>query len=267
MYDLKDLIWQTIDLYGVNQVAVACSFGRASTIVAHIATQIEPKIPVVFCNTLCQPKEIYDYKKNILNEWGLNLVEARPAKGVNFWSLVEKFGLPTTRKSGGKGSNAPKCCYYLKEKPAELIYREMGVKAVITGIMASESWPRRQLQYRYDKYKTTVDGVETCAQRYFAKTQNRWKVHPLMYWNQSDIISYQKENNIPVNEFYTKWDGLYQRSGCLPCTAYTSWQDKLSISHPKLYKKLIDWAKKENSSNAQNIVQQRKVAIQGSLFS
>jgi phosphoadenosine phosphosulfate reductase len=250
MYKAEEMIKQAIDRYG-EHCAIACSFGKASTVVLHMALKINPGILVVFGNTLCQPKETYDYKERIVSEWGVNLIETKPYKGMNFWKCLEKYGLPGSRKSGGKGANAPRCCHYLKEKPAEILYKQSGVKAVITGIMAEENRNRRLLAMRYDNYYRQHDDIEMCAQRYYAKTQGMWKIHPIIYWSQADLTEYYRANNIPLNEFYTKWNNLYPRSGCLPCTAYKSWEERLSISHPKLYARLkrIEQAKKEEQGN------------------
>jgi len=236
-FDPETIIKQTIDRYG-DKIFIACSFGKASTIVLHMALKYKSDIKVIFENTGCQPKEIYNYKQMIVNEWNVDLIETVPHKNMTFWKLVKKFGLPTMRKNGGSGSNAPRCCYYLKERPAEILYKKHATKAVITGIMANENYSRRLLQKRYDNHYRKYDDIEMCAQRYFAPSQNLWKIHPIMHWTQSDLIEYQRKHNIPQNEFYSKWGGIYKRSGCLPCTAYSQWEKRLSVSHPKLYSRL-----------------------------
>lgn len=263
MYKAEEIIKQALVRYG-NNVAIACSFGKASTVVLHMALKYNPNVIVVFEDTLCQPKETYDYAKKISEMWKINLIKTKPYKKMNFWKLVKKYGIPKSRKSGGKGGNAPRCCFYLKEKPAELIYKEYGVQAVITGIMAEENRNRRLLAMRYDNHYRKFDDIEMCAQRYYAKTQGLWKFHPIIYWKQEDLSEYYKKYGIPMNEFYTKWNCLYPRSGCLPCTAYKSWKDRLSISHPKLFDRLIKiekQAKKGDMENIQNNTQQAKLAI------
>lgn len=238
MYKAEEIIKQATERYG-DHIAIACSFGKASTVILHMALKYNPNVKVVFEDTLCQPKETYDYVKKMSELWKVNLIKTKPYKKMNFWKLIKQYGLPKSRKSGGKGGNAPRCCFYLKEKPAELIYKEHKTQAVITGIMAEENRNRKLLAMRYDNYYRAHDDIEMCAQRYYAKTQGLWKFHPIIYWTQEDLNEYYKEHNIPLNEFYTKWNCLYPRSGCLPCTAYKSWKDRLSISHPKLFDRLI----------------------------
>lgn len=239
------MIKQAVTRYG-NNVAIACSFGKASTVILHIALKYKPNIIVVFENTKCQPKETIEYKNKLKKQWSINLIETKPYKNMTFWKCVDKFGLPSIRKKGGKGSNAPRCCFYLKEKPAEIAFKKHNIKAVITGIMAEENRNRQLLAMRYDNYYRSHDDIEMCAQRYYAKSQGLWKFHPIIYWKQEDLTEYYKKHNIPLNEFYIKWNKLYPRSGCLPCTAYKSWKKRLSISHPKLFNHLIKIDKKIN---------------------
>jgi len=82
------------------------------------------------------------------------------------------------------------------------------------------------------------EGIGFCGQRYFAKSLGVWKLHPIAYWTEDDVFKYIKDNNIPLNPVYTKWNRLYKRCGCLPCTAYLDWEKKLSKSHPKLYRRI-----------------------------
>lgn len=239
MFEADDLIKQAINRHK-NQIAVACSFGKDSITVLHMALKYDPNIIVIFENSGVEFPETIRYKNRMKQEWNLNLYETKPIK--TFWKCKQEYGLPIVRKQGGKGSNAPKCCYYLKEKPGLLMQKELGVTAVITGIQACESRSRTLLAMRYDNGKAVYnskDEIEFCSQRWYTRSTGMWNYHPIMLWSVADVWNYIGENNIPVNEVYTKWLGLYPRCGCLPCTAYSSWQERLSVSHPKLYKMLI----------------------------
>jgi phosphoadenosine phosphosulfate reductase len=233
-YEPQKLINEQVKLYG-NQIAVACSFGKDSIVVLHMALKANPNIKVVFCNTGVEFPETLAYKEQLKKEWNLNLIETTPYKGMTFWKCKEKYGLPQFRSNKSK-VHTPKCCYYCKEKPAFLKYRELGVIAVLTGITASESRNRKLLQLRYDKQTQ----VGFCGQRYYSKTQALWKIHPIIYWKEQEVWNYIKENDIPINPVYQKWNGIYKRVGCLPCTGYKDWQKKLSITHPQLFKQLSE---------------------------
>ncbi len=253
MFEVDDLIRQAIKRHG-DRIAVACSFGKDSMVVLQKALVYNPNIKVIFENTGVEFLETIHFKNRIKKEWNLNLHETKPLK--SFWQCIEEYGLPTTRKSMGKGSNAPKCCHYLKEKPGLIMQRELGINAILTGIQACESRSRTLIAMRYDNKKApymSKDDIEFCSQRWYTRSTDTWMYHPIMLWSIKDVWDYTAGNNIPVNEVYTKWDangetntdvipgeGLYPRCGCLPCTAYLSWQERLSISHPRLYNHLIN---------------------------
>ena len=234
-FEPEDLIQQAIGRYG-KHIAIACSFGKDSITILHMALKYDSNILVLFNNTKCEFPETIKYKNMLKELWNLNLIEVPPLK--TFWQCITEYGLPTVRKSGGKGSNSPKCCYYLKEKPAMLSYKKYGIIAILTGITADENINRKLLIARYNGSNQEKDEVRFCGQRYYAKTQGLWKYHPIAYWTEKDVWNYIKRNNIPINPVYTKWNGIYNRCGCLPCTAYLDWEKKLPKSHPKLYRKL-----------------------------
>ena len=241
-FEADDLIKQAIKRHGDN-IAVACSFGKDSMVVLEMALKYDPDIKVIFENTGVQFQECYELRDRIKDSWNLNLYESKYIK--SFWQCAKEYGLPSMRKTGGSGSNAPKCCFYLKEEPARRLQKKLGVNAVITGLQSCESRSRSLLAKRYDNKKAPYmskefdgDIVEFCGQRWFTRSTNTWNYHPIMHWSTPDVWNYTKKKDIPVSEVYTKWNGIYPRSGCLTCTAYKSWECRLSKSHPKVYLKL-----------------------------
>jgi len=240
----EKLIQATIKHYG-KTTAVACSFGKDSITVLHMALKYDPKIRAVFCNTGIEFPETIEYKKMLTELWDLNLYETRPEPGVTFWSIVKEHGLPQIR---GKGkARIPKCCWYLKEKPAIKAYKELGIKHVMTGITAAESRQRALLIKRYDNKsimskEDAAHGMPlSCGQRYYSTSTDLWKIHPIAHWSEDDVWEYLRANDVPVNPVYTKWGGIYRRVGCLPCTGYLTWRKKLPISHPKMYRRVMDF--------------------------
>jgi len=237
-FEAQELIKQAIERHG-EHIAVACSFGKDSMVVLKMALNVDPNVKVIFENTGVEFPETIKYKEKMKKEWNLNLFETKPLK--SFWELIDKYGLPSIRKQKGKGSNSPKCCHYLKEKPALILQRKLKVNAIITGLQACESRSRGLIAKRYDNKKApymSKDDVEFCSQRWYTRSTAMWNYHPIMLWSINEVWKYIKDNNIPINEVYIKWNKIYPRCGCLPCTAYTSWEKRLSISHPKLYRKL-----------------------------
>jgi phosphoadenosine phosphosulfate reductase len=195
----------------------------------HLCLQEAPNIPVVFCNTGIEFKDTLELRDQLVNEWHLNYYEAHPQ--IRFGEIVRKYGLPKIRSSGNKssssyGQNTPKCCMYLKDKPAEAVYKELGIKCVFTGITAEESRNRFMLMKR-------------CGDYYFVKSAGLTKCHPIIGWAEQEVWEYIKSKSIPYNAHYDKFPG--HRVGCAPCTAYLSWQDNMPDESPKWYK----WIQKQ----------------------
>ena len=168
-FEAKELVKQAIERYGDN-LAVACSFGKDSMAVLHMALKVNSDIKVIFENTGVEFPETIRFKEKMKKKWNLNLYETKPLK--TFWQCINEYGLPSTRKTGGKGSNSPKCCQYLKEKPALILQKELKVNSIITGLQACESRPRSLIAKRYDNKKAPYmskefngDIVEFCSQR------------------------------------------------------------------------------------------------------
>jgi len=240
-FDAEDLVKQAVKRHG-DSLAVACSFGKDSMVILHMALKYNPNIKVCFLNTGVEFPETIKFKEKVTNDWNLNLFESKPIK--SFWECIKEYGVPVHR---GKGtSRTPKCCIYLKEKPASILQKEIGVNAILTGLMACESRQRKLTMMRYDHKKAPImsqGDVKFCGQRWFSKHDASWKYHPIAYWSEQDVWNYIYQNDLPINPVYYKWGGIYNRCGCLPCTAYLNWEKKLSKSHKGLYlqlKKLQD---------------------------
>jgi phosphoadenosine phosphosulfate reductase len=204
-----------------SKCAVACSFGKDSIAVLHLVRQTYPDILVEFTNTGVEYPETIQFKNQLVEDWNLNIIEAKSDKWT-FWTLAEKYGWPPLR-GNGKGTKDIKCCYYLKEIPAFKTFKEQGIELVFTGITSDESRNRLFLERR-------------CGDYYFAKSQGLWKCHPIMSWTPEDVWAYIRENHIPYNPFYDRFPN--QRVGCLPCTGHIGWEKKMADAFPKMYRKV-----------------------------
>jgi len=215
----KMLIRRALRENGPNKCAVACSWGKDSTAVLAMARDIEPHVIVVHSNTGVDHPLTYKYRDRMVKEWSLNYHEAKGES--TFWEIVELYGMPGIRLVDGE--RVPKCCLLLKDKPGDKLYDDLGVTCVFTSITSGESRNRWMLSRR-------------CGDYYYAKSQGRWKCHPIMDWTEADVWEYIKGNGIPYNEFYDRFPG--HRVGCQPCTSYLSWEARMAKENPKLYKKI-----------------------------
>ncbi|MFA5307356.1 MAG: phosphoadenosine phosphosulfate reductase family protein [Candidatus Babeliales bacterium] len=239
----KLVIKKAIDKFG-DDCVVSCSFGKDSVLVLYLARQIKPDIRVMFCNTLNEFPETIQLKNRLVEEWDLNLIETRPYKDMTFRKCLDNYGLPQVRLQGK--NRTPKCCMYLKEYPAINAVKEYGIKALLTGLTSAESRNRFLVGKRMEKCCMERDGMHYTSFYWFTKGWNCWKFNPIMNWTEKEVFTYHSIQNIPLNEVYTKWNGIYPRCGCLMCTAYISWKDRLSISHPALYQWLKTFEANKN---------------------
>ena len=92
LFTVKKMILQQIEKYMSqhSNPVVACSFGKDSLVVLHMVRQINPDIPVIFNNTLSEFPDTLLFKRQLQEKWTLNLVEAKPLDGWNFWKIVDR---------------------------------------------------------------------------------------------------------------------------------------------------------------------------------
>jgi len=193
---------------------VAFSGGKNSLVVLHMVLQKKPDVMVVFNNTTNEMAETLKYVRWLAKEWNLNFHEIRPE--TNFWRVVERYGFPHHNRYYNK---EPKCCYYLKTKPADKFYREKEVDCVFTGISAYESRVRK---------------LWAAKQGMLYKSKHYLKAYPVIFWNEKDIWRYISEHGLPVNPAYEKY-GI-DRIGCIACTGFIGWQEKMLKINPRLYR-------------------------------
>ena len=214
-----------------DKIAVACSFGKDSTLIVHFALQVDPKIKILFSNTGVEYKETYQFRDFLVKEWNLNYHETQPIK--SFWDCVKEYGYPKRRsdykrrKKGNKAkTGTPQCCHYLKERPSALWYKENGIEAVMLGITWDESYQRRFMLMRYGDYYRTKRSVPYAM----------YKIHPIAFWKTDEVWRYIRENNIPYNKIY---DRGARRCGCAPCTSYLNWDENMAKLSPGLFRKVL----------------------------
>lgn len=204
--------------------SLACSWGKASVVMLHLVRKFCKRVACVFHNTFVQYPQTYEYRDLILQKWELETyVETKPIKG--FWDCVKTYGYPSFRRMGrGKkgekdmGKRTPKCCYYLKEKPAMDFLKQNKIDLEFVGLQASESMVRRLSFFR--------EGEAFDSKKYGCRV-----VRPLMIWLDEDLWEYHDRFAIPKNPIYE----LMKRNGCMPCTGFKNWREIMAKVNPKMY--------------------------------
>jgi len=173
----KNVIKECLSRY--DKVAVACSFGKDSMVVVHLAISIKPDIPIFTIMTPYKPKETFEYKDKMIKLWNLNITEYRAKKDVpaGLWKTLPD-----------------ECCRILKVEPTKEAVKDLD--AWITGLRSTEG--RTRTEYQEWELK---DGL--------------MKVNPILYWTEADTWRYIAIHQIPVHPWYAEG---YRSIGCAPCS-------------------------------------------------
>jgi len=178
----KQIISDAVMEYG-DKVEVACSFGKDSMVVVHLALQIKPDIRIFSVMTPFKPKETFEYKDKMIQHYNLNLVEYTSKERVD----------PDLPKN-----DPDECCRILKVEPTKEAVKDL--QAWICGLRNTEGRTRKDYKEIEEK-----GGLI--------------KINPILNWTELDIWRYMAINNIPVHPFYAKG---YRSLGCEPCTTLIS---------------------------------------------
>ena len=66
-----------------KNISVACSFGKDSMVVVHLAQQIRKSIPIFTVMTPFKPRKTFDYKDKMVRLWKLNIKEYFQKDDIN----------------------------------------------------------------------------------------------------------------------------------------------------------------------------------------
>lgn len=209
LQETREVIAHHFEEFG-DRVALAFSGGKDSEVVLYLCLQVSPNVPVVFNNTEVEYPETVRFVAELAELWSLNLIVTHPEK--SFWDCVEQYGFPTPH-------DKRRCCYWLKEKPMTLVVRNSDWLGVFDGITASEG--------RHRMIRAKTHG--SC---YHYKAWGICKIHPILWWTEPEVRDFIQQNNLPLNPVYLK----ERRTGCMPCTAFKSWEAQMQKLNPKLYR-------------------------------
>lgn len=176
----KKLIGWAVEKY--PRIALACSFGKDSITVLHLALQVDPTIKVFHVETPFLPKETLEYKERIVKEWNLNIKTFRSKAEV-----PDGFYL----------QNPDECCRVFKVEPTKWALKELNLQAWIAGLRKTEGITRGQ----FKKVEFYEGGIV--------------KVNPILDWEEWEVWRYLAIHQIPTNPLYARG---FRSLGCEPCS-------------------------------------------------
>ena len=198
-----------------KRIGVACSFGKDSMVVVHLARQVDPSIEIFSIMTRYKPNETFEYLREMNREMNLGLKvylvadsipEVLQGNDLNVELLPpEEFNRVSTESKARTGkeiyeASPDECCRLLKVDPTKAAVKDLD--AWICGLRNTEGRTRKN--YREIEEKGGLI-----------------KVNPILEFTEQDVLQYLKDNNIKLHPWYSKEfpDGRRYRSlGCGPCT-------------------------------------------------
>lgn len=169
--------------------AMTSSFGPESGVLLHMASQVDPEIPVLFLETGYHFPETIEYKNKLVKLFGLkNAIDLRANSERRAKLIAENDNVPY-------GKNPDLCCQINKVEPLDAALKNYS--AWMSGIR------RHQTDFR--KSVRIVELYEG----------DMYKISPLVNMNSRDTWWYLKEHEIPQHPLYEKG---YLSIGCWPCT-------------------------------------------------
>lgn len=187
-----DVIREAVEKYW-PKLSIACSFGKDSMVVVHLARRVRRDIPVFTVMTPFKPGETVEYKDRMRGLWNMRLAE---------YFQKDDIG-------AGKGhlwmTDPDRCCDYFKVGPVRRAVR--GLDAWICGLRNTEGGRLRGESAREVEVKE--DGLV--------------KINPILGWTELDVWRYLAVNRIPVNPLYAEG---YRSLGCAPCSSLPAGGDE-----------------------------------------
>ena len=184
----KDMIEQAYAEFGEGLV-LAHSLGKDSSVIWHLAKQVQPKIPGFIVTTRFKPQET----KQFMAEEVARYPELRVFS--NDQEIPEKL----------YKTDPNRCCDILKVEPVRQAVQEMNVKCWITGLRCTEGRTRTN----YKEVEELDKGLV--------------KLNPILIWYEREVWEYLALHGVPVNPLYAKG---YRSLGCGPCTKISQGEDE-----------------------------------------
>jgi phosphoadenosine phosphosulfate reductase len=184
----QEIIRKAVDKY--PNLGLGFSGGTDSLVLLHLALPIiSDKNPIVFVNTGHQFPTTYEFINTTLKNWKIKNYHEVRAQMDKFEEMKEKYGLKTPEFT-------EICCGYHKIAPLINAIKSLGLNAFMNGIRG-------------------VEHEERAKESIFSPREGHFRVHPILFWTQEDVLEYMKLFEIPPNPLYAEG---YTSLGCTHCT-------------------------------------------------
>ena len=227
----KKVIKGAIEKFGTENVAVAFTGGKDSTLLLWIVKQVcdEENVPLPKCLFINEGhvfEEIHEFNDELIKKWNLDFIEA---KNEDVLKQVEKVGdivkveelnernkkeLKAIEFEGDEFPFEPESYvgnHLMKTAALNMAIEKYDFKAVISGIRWDEQEARA---------KETYISIR--------KTPDHVRVHPILHFKEKDVWSATHDNNIPFNKLYAQgYRSLGAKGTTTKTTDVPAWKQDL----------------------------------------
>lgn len=178
----EEIIRWTSEHFGKGLVMTS-SFGADSALLLFMATRIVPRILVILLDTGYLFRATHAFKRRLRHMWNLNLKTYEASMSPA--AMEAKFGKLWEKGEAGKEH------YNLirKIRPKQRAIRQLGAKAVLSGVRADQTQTRSTLRI----VERSPDGT--------------YEIHPLLNVTQRDVATYFLLRNLPYHPLVAKGYG------------------------------------------------------------
>ena len=162
---------------------VTSSFQAECVVLVHMLLKVDPRIPVLFLDTVHHFKDTLEYRDALASRWGLNLVTLRAAEpSPGLWQ-----------------QDTSACCARHKVGPLFAALEKYDLW--FTGLRRDQSPSRAQLE-EVEPFRLPSGKILR-------------KISPLARWTTRQVWEYAKQHDIPLLPLYAQG---FTSIGCEPCT-------------------------------------------------
>lgn len=179
--DRLKLVFEEFD---PEKILVTTSFGGNSVVLLHLINKVRPGHPVYLINTGYLFKETLNYKQQLINELGLNVIDVHPNQRSHDFSS----------KHNVWEDNPDFCCFINKVEPMRELKKTHDVW--ISGLLRFQNANRAGMSF-------------------FEKQGELLKFHPIIDMTNEDLSLYRSIYELPAHPL--SFQG-YGSIGCVQCT-------------------------------------------------
>jgi phosphoadenosine phosphosulfate reductase len=200
----QERVQWALKTFGAGLVTTS-SFGIQSAVTLHLATRIQPEIPVIMIDTGYLFPETYGFIDELTERLNLNLQIFRPRMSAAWQE--HRYGKLWEQDVAG----IEKYNHINKVEPMQRALEEMHVTGWVAGLRREQSDSRKNLDVL-----ALQNGVV--------------KIHPILEWSNKEVHQYLKEYDLP---YHPLWEQGYVSVGDVHTTQ--KWEEGMSEEETRFF--------------------------------